>query len=67
MKVPYAQVAMEVEKLYSSCVQESQLDNICHVISTFLSAAGWTEEEYWNQWSRSQDGLDNLPTATYIS
>ncbi len=59
MKLPFALVALEVEKVYSSISQESQLDTRCRVISTYLEACGWTEEEYWSAWLSYQEGLTN--------
>jgi hypothetical protein len=58
MRVPYAIVALEVEKLYSQKFDDSQVEAIekhCEYIADFIKACSWTEDEYWDQWYREQD------------
>lgn len=58
MKLPYAQVSIEIEKLYSQTT-EVQLDERCKTIAAFLEACGWTEEEYQQQLMRELEDLTN--------
>ena len=70
MKLPYAQVSIEIEKIYSQTV-ETQLDERCKTIAAFLEACGWTEEEYEQQLMRELEDLtndsDDLPSRDKLS
>lgn len=57
MKLPFALVALEVEKVYSSIIQESQLDTQCRVISTYLEACGWDETEFWERFMQESETI----------
>lgn len=58
MRVAYPILAYQVELLYQKQFDDSQVKAInehCEYIATFIKAAGWDEEEYWDQWYREQD------------
>lgn len=49
IKLPYAYVTQEVDKLYDKKFEENDLDGInkhCDFIREFINACGWTEEAY---------------------
>lgn len=48
-KMPFDYVMKEVDKLYDSHIDENDADGIIDMLNTitsFLEAAGWTEEEF---------------------
>lgn len=64
--IPFAQVVIEVNKLYASVTHESQLEERCRTIVALLEACGYTEESY-EQLLHQSEGLtidaDDLPYA----
>lgn len=48
-KLPYEQLSVEVEKLYSKPFEESNTKGIldhCEFIRNFIEACGWSVDEY---------------------
>ncbi len=55
MKLPFEYVARYIEEIANShddlvddLVDESEIEHQCELISTFIIACGWTEDEFWN-------------------
>ena len=49
MKIPYEQIAIEVEKLYAQQIDIDDLQAVeehCNYITQFIESCGWTVEEY---------------------
>lgn len=66
MKLSYEQLAVEVDKVYNQNTQESQADTAVAIISALIQAAGWTEDEYWEQWLSYHEGVDKLAPEPYV-
>lgn len=59
MKIPFLQLTIEVDKLYSKLFSTSDIKSInlhCEFIVSFINACGWTEDEYISHLFR-QDSL----------
>jgi hypothetical protein len=46
-RIPYDQVALEVEKLYDfSIIDEKKIDERCLLIQNFIESCGWDIDSY---------------------
>lgn len=56
IRLPWAQLSIEVDKLYNKVFDENDIKGInehCNFIVEFIHAAGWTEEEYMAAYSNN--------------
>lgn len=59
VKIPYAILALNIERLYQKDFREDQLAEIqdhCELIAIFIGACGWQVEEYFERWMREGEG-----------
>jgi hypothetical protein len=57
-KIPYAILALEIEKLYSKDIPEDNdkaIEEHCEYIAQVIRSMGWSEEEYMERWMKEQD------------
>lgn len=49
MKLPFEYVARHVDELFSKSedVSDTEIDKSCQLASTFITACGWSETEFW--------------------
>lgn len=50
MKLPFDYVARHVDGLFEESeklLDDSEIDKYCELISTFITACGWDETEFW--------------------
>jgi hypothetical protein len=63
IKIPYDQVAYQVEVLYQkefAPEQDAAITKHCEFIAEFIRACGWTEDEYFERWMKEQDKLEPI-------
>lgn len=49
MKMPYAQVYLEVDKIYNSNMNlttENEIDELCNKVQTFIESCGWEVNDF---------------------
>ena len=59
VRIPYAILAMNIERLYRKEFREDQLEEIaehCELITSFIEGAGWQVEEYFDRWMKEGQG-----------
>ena len=60
MKVPYAILAEQVEKLYQKQIDDNDtagIENHITYIEKFIEACGWEPEEYLERWMKDDPNL----------
>lgn len=59
MKIPYAILSVQVERMYAKTFPEGDLKAIedhCMAIQALIEASGWDTDEYLNRWFADVDG-----------
>lgn len=70
VKLPYAQVAMTVDKMYDKPMPDDEAAIVEHVtlIAEMIRAMGWTEDEYGEKWMEENgDRLTELEGDLHLT
>jgi hypothetical protein len=69
MKMPFDDLTAIVEEYYTfnPDIPESQVEEKCVEVADLLEVCGWTEDEYWREWMRRNEGVDSPPDPPYLT